>query len=112
MVIRLNFSAVSQRNSPVTSQYSSAYTGPEQHLLINHLSQVMTSVTSSGVQQLIQNINVDGFFSLKDPTKGLQAEEFTRKRFPITTIEEIEFVKAHTFNDLVNGSYSLYIELI
>lgn len=72
----------------------------------------MASVTSPGVQQLIQSINVDGFFSLKDPAKGSQAEEFARKQFPITTVEGIEFAKAHTFDDLVSGSYSLSIELI
>lgn len=44
----------------------------------------------------------DGFLTLKDTTKGSEAEDFARKGFPITSVEGIEFCKAHTFDDPVS----------
>lgn len=72
----------------------------------------MASTTSSSVEQLIQTINADGFFSSIDASKGLEAEEFARKRFPITTVEGIEFCKVHTFGDPVSGPYPFSFHLV
>jgi hypothetical protein len=65
----------------------------------------MASATSPSVERLVQHIKTDGFLYLKDAAKGVQAEEFGRKQFPITTNEGIDFCKAHTFHDPVRRCY-------
>jgi len=67
----------------------------------------MASATSPSVEHLLQTINTDGFFSLKDAAKGSEAEEFARKKFPITTVDGLEFCKFHTFGDPVSRPYPL-----
>lgn len=52
--------------------------------------------SSASVEHLIQMINEDGFFSQKDAAKGLEAEQFVMKKFPITIVDGLEFCKAHT----------------
>jgi hypothetical protein len=65
----------------------------------------MASTASLSVEQLLQIISVDGFFSLRDASKGLEAKEFARKEFLITTSNGIEFCKAYTFGDPVSRLY-------
>lgn len=62
----------------------------------------MASTTSLSIEPLIQKINEDGVFSQKDAAKGSKAEEFAREKFPITTVDELEFGKAHMFGDPVS----------
>jgi len=62
----------------------------------------MTSTASLGVPQLMDTINRDGLIYLKDAAKALQANEFARKGFPITTVEGVNFCKIHTSDDLVS----------
>ena len=61
----------------------------------------MAPATSLTIDEMVQAIKTDGFLFLKDAAKGVQAEEFGGKRFPITTNEGIDFCKAHTFRDPV-----------
>lgn len=79
---------------------------------ISNLDPAMASATSPSVEQLVQHIKTDGFLFLKDAAKGVQAEEFGRKQFPITTNEGIDFCKAHTFHDPVRRCYPYSLHLI
>jgi len=90
------------RDPRATSQYLSAYTRPEHSTSISPPDEAMTSTTSPSVEQMIQTITADGFFAVKDASKGSEAEEFAREGFPITTVKGIEFCKAHTFDDPVS----------
>lgn len=65
----------------------------------------MTSTASPNIEQLLQIIDADGFFSLKDASKGLEVEEFARKEFLIIIVNGIEFYKAHIFDDPVSKLY-------
>ena len=76
------------------------YTRSEPYL-INH-DESMASTTAPSVEQLIQAIKVNGFFFSKDAAKGLEAERFVKKDFPITSVEGLEFCNVHTFGDPVN----------
>ena len=69
----------------------------------------MASATLPTVQYLLQNINADGLFILKDATKGSEAEQFAGKNFPITTVDGLEFCKVHTFGDPVSRPCSLFL---
>ncbi|KAL9011679.1 MAG: hypothetical protein Q9173_003495 [Seirophora scorigena] len=59
----------------------------------------MASATPSSVEHLLQAVNTDGFFALKDAAKGLEADEFAKKDFPIATVDGLQFCKVHTFDD-------------
>lgn len=86
------------------SQYSSLYASL-QHFTdnsINSFDKAMASTVSLDVSQLIDVINRDGFIYLKNAAKGLQADEFARKEFLITTVKEVNFCKVHTFDDSVS----------
>lgn len=67
----------------------------------------MASATPSSVEHLLQTVNADGFFALKDAAKGSEAEEFAKKDFPITTVDGLQFCKVHIFNDRVSRLYPL-----
>jgi len=100
------------RTSRATSQFLSGYTPPRPYMSISNLDPAMASATSPSVEQLVQHIKTDGFLFLKDAAKGVQAEEFGRKQFPITTNEGIDFCKAHTFHDPVRRCYPYSLHLI
>ena len=72
----------------------------------------MASPTSPDVEHLLQIINANGFFSLKDAAKGSEADKFARKKFPITTIDGLEFCKVHTFADPVSRPYPVSSYLV
>lgn len=68
---------------------------------VSDLDPAMASATPLTVEDMVQIIKADGFLFLKDAAKGVQAEEFGRKQFPITTSEGLDFCKAHTLRDSV-----------
>lgn len=84
-----------------------AYIFLSQRSTISGLDEVMTSTTSSSVQHLVDGLKKDGFVYMKDVLKGLQADEFARKHFPMTTIEGVNFCKVHTFDDPVSERHRL-----
>ena len=107
MAAQISFSTTLWESSRATSHYLSAYTRSEPSSLVNHLDEIMTSAAFPSAEQLIQKINVDGFFFLQDASKGSEAEEFKRKKFPITTVGGLEFYKAHTLSDPVRSPHSV-----
>jgi len=72
----------------------------------------MTSTVLLNAQLLKEILNRDGFFYLKDPAKGLQADNFVKKQFLITTVERVDFCKTYTFDGSVSEHHSLLLLLI
>jgi len=107
MATHFSSSAAPWRISRVidTSQFLSGYTSPRHPTSISNLDSAMASAAFPSVEQLVQAIKTDGFLCLQDAAKGLQADEFGRKQFPIRTGEGIDFCKAHTFHDPVGRCY-------
>ena len=68
---------------------------------LNNIHPAMASAAFPNIEQLVKTIKNDGFIFLEGGGKGLQAMEFQKKQFPITTSEGIDFLEAHTFNDPV-----------
>jgi len=105
MSTQFSWSTAPWRSSRATSHHLSAFTRQEPPPLANHLDEIMASATSPAVKHLLQTINADGFFSMKDAAKGSEAKEFARKEYPITTVDGLEFCKVHTFGDPVSRRY-------
>ena len=101
MATQFSSSFVPCRPLRATSQFLSGYPPSRPHKSISELGPAMASATSPTIDEMVQAIKTDGFLFLKDAAKGVQAEEFGGKRFPITTNEGIDFCKAHTFRDPV-----------
>ncbi|KAI9749076.1 MAG: hypothetical protein M4579_007011 [Chaenotheca gracillima] len=63
----------------------------------------MALSASPSVEQMIRDINKDGFCVLKDAAKGQAAQEFETKKTPITTAEGLDFCRAHGFDPRITG---------
>ncbi len=80
--------------------------------LINHRHKVMTAASLLSSDQLIQIIKAKGFFSQENASKSSKVEAFKEKGFSITTVDDIEFCKDHTFDDSIRKLYTLSFHLI
>lgn len=107
----LRFTNIHWWVSQATSKNLSWYTH-SQHFIISDVDKVMTFTVLLNAQLLKEILNRDDFFYLKDPAKSLQADNFVKKQFLITTVERVDFCKTYTFDDSVSEHHSLLLLLI